>query len=69
MKTPKTDARVTALARLAENGAKVRFRARAMEELLLAGDEEGLPFAIEMLREAVSGVEFWFGKLDGADHA
>lgn len=66
MKTPTHDGRVTALARLTENGAKVRFRAKTMEELLLAGDEEGLPFAFEMLREAVSGVEFWFKKLEEA---
>lgn len=66
MKSPTLDARVTALARLAESGAKVRFRAKAMEELVLAGDEEGLPFAVEMLREAVSGIDFWFTKLEEA---
>lgn len=66
MKSPKTDARITALAQLATAGGKVRFRARAVEELLLAGDEEAMPFALEMLREAASGVEFWFAQLEKA---
>ena len=66
MKTAKLDARVTALERLAVDGAKVRFRAKTMQELLLAGEEDGLPFALEMLREAVSGVEFWMKKLGEA---
>lgn len=66
MKSPKIDQRITALAQLETASNKVRFRTKAVQELLLAGDEEGLVFAVEMLREAVSGVNFWFAQLEKA---
>ncbi len=58
-----TDPKVTALAQLRLKGRELSARAHAIEELLLAGDDEGLPFGVEMLRESASAVEFWFDKL------
>lgn len=67
MKTPTIDPRITALAQLQTNANKIRFRAHAVQELLLSGDDEGMPFAIEMLREAVSGASWWLEQLEKAN--
>lgn len=63
MKINQTDPKVTALAQLRLKGRELAARAQAVEELLLAGDDEGLAFGAEMIRESVSAAEFWLGKL------
>jgi len=62
----KTDPTITAITRLQAKAAELNHRARAIAQLLLVGDVSGLPFGVEMLRESVSAVDFWFAQLEKA---
>lgn len=66
MKSAKTDPKITALVQLQSKGRELSARARAVEELLLAGDDEGLVFGLEMLIESASAVGFWMERLGQA---
>lgn len=66
MKSAKTDPKITALAMLQRKGLELHSRARAIDELILAGDDDGIIFGLEMLRESASAVEFWFAQLEAA---
>jgi len=64
MKSP-TDPKITAIVQLHQKARLTAHRARAIEELILSG-EEGLEFAAEMLHESVSALDFWFQQFEKA---
>lgn len=68
MNAPTVDPKIMALGQIQQAARRASHRAKAIEQMLLAGEAD-LDFAADMLREAVSGLDFWFEQFEKARKA
>ena len=52
--------------RLEMKARELAGRTRGVLQMLAEGQNDGLPFGFEMVRESISAVEFWLSQLEKA---